>query len=305
MRRADVLTPWMAAPRGGGGSSAAQPEPRATAELVGCERSGAQAPLPDAGGAAAEPPAPPGDPRAAPEPHARPATQPLGSADSCAGPPASPAPAEQQAAVARVVAAQDCLDLSAVVGEMKAHAGAAHVQQAGCRALQRLAVNARKAQAQAAREGAIEAVLSAMSAHLAHAGVQSTGCAALWSLAADAANKQAAVDAGAVAAVVAAIRTHADVTEVQKHGLRALHALVSEAPPSWRDLAAGVEDAAAALVAAEAHARQQAHAALTHACVMLVGAISAAGDGLRHMQTAVRLQLQGERPAAEPPDAAP
>eukprot|EP00961_Rhodomonas_salina_P277311 3747359-Rhodomonas_salina.1 len=65
---------------------------------------------------------------------------------------------------------------------MRQHVGHAGVQEAGCRAVRNLALNADN-QTKIAGEGGIGVVLGAMRQHVGHAGVQEAGCGAVRNLA--------------------------------------------------------------------------------------------------------------------------
>jgi len=100
-----------------------------------------------------------------------------------------------------------CGGVGAVVAAMQQHVSSAGVQEQGCDALRKLAINSQNQVAIAAK-GGVEAVVAAMQQHMSSAGVQEQGCGALSCLAVNAENKGTIAAKGGVEALVEAMQQH-------------------------------------------------------------------------------------------------
>jgi hypothetical protein len=113
-----------------------------------------------------------------------------------------------------------------VVAALRAHSGAANVQDYGCYALGHLTTSHAANKTAVAAAGGIEAVVAALRAHSGAANVQERGCYALAHLTTShAANQTAVAAAGGIEAVVAALRAHSGAANVQDYGCYALRVL--------------------------------------------------------------------------------
>jgi hypothetical protein len=120
--------------------------------------------------------------------------------------------------------------IEALLAGMRAHAGAAGVQVAGCLALYSLCDQHEDNRVKVAEHFGIEAVLASMNAHEDDPMVQQQGCRALSNLCSKNANNQAKIAAlGGIKAVVGGMRTHAGAAGVQVAGCRALRELCDDA----------------------------------------------------------------------------
>ena len=112
-----------------------------------------------------------------------------------------------------------------VVREMRAHAGSAQAQRAGCARLMTLSHNngQQPGSAAVAKAGGIKAVVVAVREHRADRGVAEAGRWAVKNLAAaNDANKAAIAEAGGIEAIVAALEQHPADAAVQEQGCWAL-----------------------------------------------------------------------------------
>ncbi|KAJ1483646.1 hypothetical protein T484DRAFT_1799577 [Baffinella frigidus] len=109
-----------------------------------------------------------------------------------------------------------------IVGLMKEHVDDEEVQDAGCRALGNLWINAENKDEISGLSG-INTVLAGMRAHAGAAGVQEQGCRALRQLCLnDDAIRVKVAGLGGIEAVVVGMRAHAGAAEVQAEGCWAL-----------------------------------------------------------------------------------
>jgi len=107
--------------------------------------------------------------------------------------------------------------IAAFLAVLTQHLTSAYLQEIGCIALKKLAINA-DSRVAVAREGGISLLLAGLQQHIMHADVQNEGCQALIFLALDVNNKVEIVQKGGLEVILAALKQHPTRADVQKHG---------------------------------------------------------------------------------------
>jgi hypothetical protein len=115
--------------------------------------------------------------------------------------------------------------IEAVLAALRAHPGAANVQERGCLALGNLAASHAANQTAVAAAGGIEAVVAALRAHSGAANVQDYGCYALRLLAGTPARTAAIKRAGTIKLAEVARARFAPETEAHKEAVQLLAVL--------------------------------------------------------------------------------